>query len=64
MPKRKINGKYVDEKYITLVAAKLKAEGLSINSDWQDIVNCLSKTVQPDFCIAAARELRKQLKDG
>ena len=41
------------------VLAKLKAEGLTIQSPWTDIKECLSKTVAPDFCIRTARALRE-----
>lgn len=40
------------------VKGKLAAEGLSIESKWENIVDCLGKTVAPSACIACAAELR------
>ena len=41
------------------IISKLRAEGLTIQSPWIDIKECLSKTVAPDLCIWAAENLKK-----
>lgn len=40
------------------ILAKLRAEGLTIQSPWIDIKECLSKTVAPDLCIKTAKNLK------
>jgi len=40
------------------VIAKLRAEGLTIESPWEDIRKVLSQTVMPTRCIQAAKDMR------
>lgn len=48
--------KYYDD----IVIGKLKAEGLTLESEWNDIEACLSRVNSPDLCIGIAKRLIKE----
>jgi len=51
----------VDEQRLNaIIIGKLGVEGLSIQSPWEEIETCLSRTVRPDLCISVARRLKAE----